>query len=170
MEILLGFSIALAVIALVFFLVSGNRKNSLEKKMNEASARLLKEEYLSSVLDGSQKSFSEQNMKLLIRLSWNEHGKQEFVVDPAKGIVFGRDKNNQVIVDYEKVSAEHCRIILNNGRLFLQDMNSLNGTFLIRGRKTYRVQNMTALADGDVIQIGGRKFTINPFYFDMRSI
>lgn len=168
---IIGFIGGLAVIAAVCFLVFGNSDSRQSKKLNDAAARLMKEEYLSSVLAGRQEQFAQSQTKLLIRLTWNENGKQDYVVDPELGICFGRDQaKNQVIIDYDKVSAVHCRILLSQNRLYIQDMNSSNGTFMIRGGKLYRVQPMAELADGDIIQIGDIQFKIHPFYFDLRGI
>lgn len=169
-QVILGFVAALAVFVLVYFLFFRNRSEREAKRLNEASARLVKEEYLSSMLSGDLNKPADGQKKLLIKLTWKEHGKHEYVVDPASDICFGRDQKNQVVVDYEKVSSVHCRILLNRGNLYLQDMNSLNGTFLFRNGNVYRVRNMTALLNGDVIQIGDIQFTVNPFYFDVRGI
>lgn len=169
-EVILGFAGALAVFILVYYLFFRKSSEREAKKLNEASARLVKEEYLTSMLSGDLSKPADGQRKLLIKLTWKEHGKHEFVVDPVADICFGRDQKNQVVVDYEKVSSVHCRILLNHGNLFLQDMNSLNGTFLFRNGNVYRVRNMTALLNGDVIQIGDIQFTVNPFYFDVRGI
>lgn len=168
---IIGFIGALAVISAVWIILYKNSGSRQIKKQNAAAARLMKEEYLSSALAGRQDKFAQTQKKLLIRLTWNENGKQEYVVDPAGGIWFGRDQTkNNVILEYEKVSSVHCRIILSQNRLFIQDLRSLNGTFLIRGGKTYRVQNVIELYDGDIIQIGYIQFKIHPFYFDLRGI
>ncbi|MDO4413742.1 MAG: FHA domain-containing protein [Erysipelotrichaceae bacterium] len=169
-EVILGFTAGIAVVAFGFYLIFRNSSKRKAKRLNEASARLVKEKYLNKLISGEQNRALTGQKKLLIKLSWNEHGKQEFVVDPSEEICFGRDEKNQVVVNYEKVSSVHCRILLNRGNLYLQDMNSLNGTFLLRNGKVYRVWNMTALLNGDVIQIGDVQFTVNPFYFDMRGI
>jgi Mg-chelatase subunit ChlD len=61
----------------------------------------------------------------------------------------GRARANDVRIPDLAVSAEHCRIQPEEGRLVLRDLRSRNGTF-VNGRRVTR----HALAPGDVITIG----------------
>jgi predicted component of type VI protein secretion system len=52
-----------------------------------------------------------------------------------------------------KVSRRHARITLRDGRYFLEDMGSTNGTFVNRGKRLLPGQ-LQPLLDGDEIIVG----------------
>jgi FHA domain-containing protein len=64
----------------------------------------------------------------------------------------GRDSDNHVVLDDERVSLHHALITVREGGYWLEDLGSTNGTFL--GDDT-RVMTAHALADGDQLRLGG---------------
>lgn len=66
--------------------------------------------------------------------------------------VLGREAGLEVTLRTPSVSRRHARIVLENGRAVVEDLDSKNGTFL--GGK--RVSVPTILTDGDVIRLGTR--------------
>ena len=53
--------------------------------------------------------------------------------------------------DYDdSVSSVHCEIIYKDGRVFVKDLDSSNGTF-VNGQKIY---TLCALTDGDMLKLG----------------
>jgi len=71
----------------------------------------------------------------------------------ATGLIreLGRIAKNTVHLPFEGVSRQHARLVLKQGRYWLEDLDSANGTFVQGTRITTH-----ALADGDVIQFGPR--------------
>ncbi|MBI5518406.1 MAG: VWA domain-containing protein [Deltaproteobacteria bacterium] len=63
----------------------------------------------------------------------------------------GRVPGNHVVLALEGVSKHHARVLFNNGRFFLADLQSTNGTQL-KGRA---IQGAEPLADGDRFDVGG---------------
>ena len=61
----------------------------------------------------------------------------------------GRSPGNDVVIDNLAVSGNHARLSLDQDHYVLEDMNSLNGTFL----NNQRIRR-SALKDGDEIMIG----------------
>ncbi|HUH65390.1 MAG TPA: FHA domain-containing protein [Syntrophales bacterium] len=61
----------------------------------------------------------------------------------------GRKADNDIVIDNQAVSGYHARIKRQGGALFIEDMNSLNGTY-INGQKISKAE----LHAGDVILIG----------------
>jgi len=61
----------------------------------------------------------------------------------------GRSPGNDVVIDNLAVSGHHARLSLDEDHYVLEDMNSLNGTFL----NNQRIRRST-LKDGDEIMIG----------------
>jgi pSer/pThr/pTyr-binding forkhead associated (FHA) protein len=64
-------------------------------------------------------------------------------------LTIGRKPGNDVVIDNQAISGSHARIVEENQTYFIEDLNSLNGTFL-NGQKV----NKYALKNGDIILIG----------------
>ena len=65
-------------------------------------------------------------------------------------IFLGRDVSNSIPVSAEGISRYHAILIEEDDALFLQDNDSMNGTFL----NNDQIRNRQQLANGDIIQIG----------------
>lgn len=66
-------------------------------------------------------------------------------------IGFGRAETNQIILVAEEVSRNHAKILLQGDKTILEDLKSLNGTYVNRQRIVQRV-----LTDNDEIMFGGK--------------
>lgn len=73
---------------------------------------------------------------------------REVPVD-SRGVAIGRSPDNDVQIDNLAVSNHHARVFFQNERLTIEDLHSLNGTFV----NQQRVERAT-LKDGDSVQIG----------------
>lgn len=62
-------------------------------------------------------------------------------------VVVGREKTDLVFSDDELVSTKHAKLTFHGGRIYLEDLSSLNGTFL-------SLREPHVLASGDVIRMG----------------
>ena len=71
-------------------------------------------------------------------------------------ITIGRAPDNAIAIDNVAVSTHHARIEIQQGRMVLSDLGSLNGTFV----NSQRV-NSTSLKDGDVISIGKHSIQVD---------
>lgn len=67
-----------------------------------------------------------------------------------KVITFGRNDNNDVIINDQYVGRNHCQIVENDGKLLVVDLNSTNGTF-VNGK---RITGQQPLSMSDEIRIG----------------
>jgi hypothetical protein len=47
-------------------------------------------------------------------------------------LVIGRSDSANLLVSQSSVSREHCRVLLENGRVWIEDLGSAGGTFLLR--------------------------------------
>ena len=70
--------------------------------------------------------------------------------------IMGRLPRNPIPLDDEGASRRHARIVVRDGRAFLEDLQSSNGT-LVNGHAVQRVE----LQDGDVITIGLTEMTVS---------
>ena len=69
----------------------------------------------------------------------------------------GRGVENEIVIVSKLSSREHAAIRRDGRRSFIEDMGSTNGTFL----NGERVQGSIPLRDGDLLTIGGLKFTFH---------
>jgi DNA-binding winged helix-turn-helix (wHTH) protein len=70
--------------------------------------------------------------------------------------VLGRVADGAVWLDSPTVSRRHARIVIESGRVTLEDLGSKNGTFV--GEK--RISGPTALMEGDVFRVGRVTMTL----------
>lgn len=66
----------------------------------------------------------------------------------------GREEGNNIVVDLDNVSRRHACILRRQGRMFVKDLGSTNGTYL----NDQEVQQETPLRSGDLIKVGGSIF------------
>ncbi len=72
-----------------------------------------------------------------------------YIIDA--GVSIGRGDSNDVVLKDSFVSSKHAGIYLKDGQYWLEDFNSVNGTYL----NQVRVAQPTVLSSGDKIGIGG---------------
>ncbi|MEV4732589.1 FHA domain-containing protein [Saccharopolyspora sp. NPDC049426] len=94
---------------------------------------------------------SEQNMRLVVDRGADEGA--EFVIS-APLTVIGRHRDCDIVIEDVTVSRYHAELEIEDGRCFLFDGGSLNGTYVNR-RPVERIE----LADSDEIWIGKARFT-----------
>jgi len=85
---------------------------------------------------------------LRILLKFNEAVLRE-IESSKEQITIGRKAENDIQIDNVAVSGEHARIIKGPDHYFIEDLNSLNGTFVNQEKITKRV-----LEENDAITIG----------------
>ncbi len=64
-------------------------------------------------------------------------------------IRLGRSNESEIILDSNKISRFHARIVIENGKYYLEDFNSISGT-MVNGN---RIRGKQLLQDSDTIQI-----------------
>ena len=69
-------------------------------------------------------------------------------------ITIGRDIENQVTLDLDNVSRRHARLAQRDGKVFVSDLGSTNGTFL----NDQEVKGELPLRSGDLLKVGGAIF------------
>lgn len=81
----------------------------------------------------------------------------------ARSITFGRGPGVDVVVDDKYCSPVHCRVTLKDGRFYVEDCGSTNGTRILRGYPgakmmlgvtEIKVEGPTWLMTGDRVRIG----------------
>jgi hypothetical protein len=74
--------------------------------------------------------------------------------DLIGGLSIGRSKEADVRIDDRYASSLHARVFSREGRFYVEDMSSTNGTLLNGGT----LQGEAELIDGDTVQIGDTVF------------
>jgi len=71
------------------------------------------------------------------------------LLDDDSAVVIGRELPSEIVVDDPSVSRQHARFVLTQGEVWVEDLDSRNGTFL-RGRRITRER----LESADEVGVG----------------
>jgi pSer/pThr/pTyr-binding forkhead associated (FHA) protein len=97
-------------------------------------------------------AIAEKGAALVIRSGGGRVG-ESFPLDRDR-MTIGRRPDSDVFLDDVTVSRDHALLVRRNGEFYLDDLGSLNGTYVNRRRiESHR------LADGDELQVGKYKLT-----------
>ncbi|RKG52020.1 GGDEF domain-containing protein [Corallococcus sp. AB011P] len=88
----------------------------------------------------------------LVQIHGPELGKK-YVLEETE-FTIGRDQHNHIVVDLDNVSRRHARIWGRQGKMFVEDLQSTNGTYL-NDREVLQAQ---PLRSGDLVKVGGSIF------------
>lgn len=88
-----------------------------------------------------------------------EFPEQVYRVAVAERIVVGRRSGCTISIPNSTLSGEHCEINLRNGRLYIRDLNSLNGTYL--NESPERLTSEQELLSGSLITMGQVKLLVS---------
>jgi two-component system, cell cycle response regulator len=103
---------------------------------------------ISSLIPGPERSTE----CCLVQIHGPELGKK-YVLEETE-FTIGRDQNNHIVVDLDNVSRRHARIWTKQGKTFVEDLQSTNGTYL-NDREVLQAQ---PLRSGDLVKVGGSIF------------
>jgi len=76
----------------------------------------------------------------------------------AGSITVGRERTAGVYLDDKTLSREHTKFYVENGKLFVRDLDSKNGTYL----NGTLIKNTQPLKAGDRVKVGSAMFTVMP--------
>lgn len=157
--------ITVFILIVVFY-----KKRQLEKnKYYDAADRMVKEEYLEDILENNtSESYSPVVVPMLYINLYRPKPSQKYVFDPEKGVTIGRSKSeNTIWLPKPTISMKHCSICVCEGRVYIQDEYSMNGTCVKKGRKKYQLMdgNRIELESGDRFYIDDVAFKVTIFYF-----
>lgn len=162
--------ISITMIALFIASVVLYKRRQMERrKYYDAADRMVKEEYLEDVLgNNSAESYYPVIVPMLYINLYKPKPQQKYVFDPEKGVTIGRSKSeNTIWLPKPTISMKHCSICVCEGRVYIQDEYSMNGTCVKKGRKKYQLMdgNRIELESGDRFYIDDVAFKVTIFYF-----
>lgn len=165
---------AIMISSVIFGIVVTKKKNAERHKYYSAAANIVKEDLLNysikNNLSGCELKPSGERIMVYIKAVSGKN-KNSYVFDPAKIIYIGRstfEDKNSICLNDSKVSHNHCAIYSDGYNVFLQDMNSLNGSMIKRGLRKYWINNgnIIQIEDKDKLYIGSVILRITVFYYD----
>src|SRR5713226_8397138 len=74
----------------------------------------------------------------------------------AASLILGRQPDADICLESQAVSRHHARILCENDEIFVEDLNSSNGTY-VNGK---RIRERVPLSKDDMLQIGPYSFAI----------
>ncbi|MFM1997274.1 MAG: hypothetical protein RLZZ111_1661 [Planctomycetota bacterium] len=80
-------------------------------------------------------------------------------------LLLGRGEEANFRIQHDLVSRRHCELFARDGRVFIHDLGSTNGTFL--DDEPVPVSTKTAVPPGAVVRVGGLSFRVD--YMEHRS-
>lgn len=81
---------------------------------------------------------------------------RSFQCELRNSVSVGRAAGNDIVIDSGSVSKKHCMITNKNGRLFIQDLNSTNGTYINKEE----IHFDTEIFSGNIIRIGKEELLV----------
>lgn len=158
-----------AVIGVAAYVVYANQKAE-KQKYYDAAYKVVKEGCLNNAIR-NQNERIQSGQKLMLYLKWKDSEKQGYVFDPAKQVRIGRSPEcNDICIRKETVSSQHCVLYLYQGEVYIQDLNSRNGTWLKQGLSKHLVHGTEPVFSGDKVIVGEFAIKVTIFTFDMAYI
>jgi FHA domain/zinc-ribbon domain len=98
--------------------------------------------------DGPLEEIAAEGPALVVRSGGGRAG--EYFSPQGDRTTIGRSPDNDIFLDDVTVSRKHAVLVQSGGELKIEDLGSLNGTFVNRRR----IDSATRLESGDEVQIG----------------
>lgn len=92
-------------------------------------------------------------LKLINRKERLDFDIHEFY-DLEETTTIGRNKENDIVIMDKYISSFHCKIVLDEGAYFLEDLGSVNGVYL----NNEKIEDVVELKNGDRIGLGQVEF------------
>lgn len=156
--------IVIVVILVIVVIVRHKVKKGRLEKRQDAAYELLKEEALDYVLKNGSDAVFRMDQKIMMHVKSKEIN-VDTVFDPQENVVIGRSKDSTIAINSPVISSHHCQLSLSDGKVYVKDLGSSNGTVLKHGlKKTYIDSSSSVeIISGDKIIIGGICFKIELF-------
>ena len=176
---IVGIIVLFIIIAvLIVYLVKLKRKDSRSRNKNIVVSNVgyLANEYARNSLGGGilygenadcmtvigdmsgKKPVHENKKNVIIFTNMQSHETTEKTISGQLNVVRGRDTGDNSLfgVDDPRVSHKHCCFYMNEGCIYLHDMNSTNHTYV-----NYRqISEDTPINDGDIVSFGNVAFLV----------
>lgn len=161
-----------AVAAVVCLTLLGFRHQEERQRYYSAARALIQSEIVDKEIrnGGGPEAGDPTARRLLLYLRVHTRPMKKYVLDPRRGILFGRDAQScDVLLSEVVISEQQCRIVEHRGAIWLTDLGSANGTLVRKGLfRTLRLRGgqSVRLDSGDRLILGSVRFDLILFPFD----
>ncbi len=83
----------------------------------------------------------------------------DFLIHENEELILGRHPDSNIVLQDAAVSRHHCKLVLRNEELFIEDIGSANGTYVNGNQIDQNTE--VQLRDQDIIRLGGEKYRIS---------
>lgn len=151
--------IILIIIAVVMIVILRKKKRS---GINEPAVRANNmDDSRTEMIDRETQMIGEDDSGILppgankkitykVTLSSKNDLSRTYQCELKNSISIGRVNGNDIVIEAGTISKKHCMITNRNGRIFIQDLNSTNGTF-VNGE---RINFETEIFSGTTVRVG----------------
>lgn len=154
--------IALTLLEIITNLIASSKRRNKKKMTMECLQKMVEYNVLNATLNQpivSEQALAYEYNKLFLKVEFEDAKPYlGYLFDLSESVTVGRDRENKIIIRDDAVSRVHCKFYTMNGQVFVQDLNSSNGT-TIRGKWFGKVklqsQNMVSVVNGDRVVVGG---------------
>lgn len=109
----------------------------------------------------------------MIRLTIQTPNAASRTIESESGVIsLGRGKTNDIVIPFDGVSSHHAQILFENNRYVLRDLKSTNGTLVVHGDKTNKLDKKNSnipLKNGDCVHLADRCIAILVDIVDLSS-
>ena len=95
----------------------------------------------------------------MYQLQSNSKSNQNYTIDITHNISIGRGENNEIVIDNSSISTHHAKFYLNKNQVYIEDLNSTNGSFI----NEYRLEayNRYEIKLSQTIRLGEVSYILN---------
>ncbi|HPP37505.1 MAG TPA: FHA domain-containing protein, partial [Thermosynergistes sp.] len=146
--LLMAIAALIAVLALLF-LISKRRSRSVEGG----------ESHISATPTQVPPSTAAKGVRLRLTVVKGAEASKDYDIEVAPTVTIGRlPRDNVVVIKGDAgVSGRHCEIFLEDGRLYVRDLNSTNGTFV----NGIAIKKPQPLDDSDTLLLGRTELRVS---------
>lgn len=158
-------------IILIFLLICLKNNRRRERLTLQSLYKLMEGRVLNRTLQNpisTQQAVAYEYQQLYLRVEFPDTKPwMAYLFSLEDCVTVGRSRENKISIQDARISRMHCKIGVQNGVLYLQDMGTANGTKIKRGllyRITLQPQEAIELYSGDVIYLGRYRMKIRTYY------
>ncbi|MBE5040328.1 FHA domain-containing protein [Ructibacterium gallinarum] len=151
--IIITILLVFAAIILVIALVNRKKKELPTSSFSSQTPVYTPESANIPISAPTPKTFSTGSMAFSLHEIGGTDVKESQIADT---LILGRGADCGLVLSDPQISSRHCRLTRENGILFIEDLNSTNGT-IINGMT---ITGKTRLKNGDLLLLGGTEYRI----------
>lgn len=152
--IIIGGIVLLVLVAVFIVLLTKKKKVPVDGEETVSTEMIIETETQRIDDEGSggilPPSGHGKKIKYRVTLSDKSDMSRTYQCELKNSITLGKIAGNDIVVNAATVSKRHCMITNRNGRIFIQDLNSTNGTFV----NSERINFETEIFSGTTIRMG----------------